>query len=106
MTKGLYMNICDELSKPAILEQCAEECAELNQACLKMARKLRGENPTPKTIEKITDNLEEEIADVTLCMSVIVDSGLVSMDRIKSIIFEKQDRWEKRIKNNSNKKEN
>lgn len=34
---------------PAVLEQCAEELAELTQAALKMARKLRGENPTPVT---------------------------------------------------------
>lgn len=37
------------VGKPAMFEQLAEEATELAQATLKMARKLRGENPTPKT---------------------------------------------------------
>ena len=41
--------IVDRIGKPAMLEQTAEECAELAHACLKEARRLRGENPTPKT---------------------------------------------------------
>ena len=32
--------------KTAMLEQLAEEAAELSQAALKLARVLRGENPT------------------------------------------------------------
>lgn len=42
-------HIVDYIGKAALLEQTAEEASELSQACLKMARKIRGENPTPKT---------------------------------------------------------
>lgn len=43
------MNLVNEIGVPAMLEQCAEECTELAQACLKLARKIRNENPTPAT---------------------------------------------------------
>ena len=33
--------IVDRIGKPAMLEQTAEECAELAHACLKEARRLR-----------------------------------------------------------------
>lgn len=48
----------------ALYEQFAEECTELAQAALKMARHLRGENPTPMTEEQIKHNLIEEASDV------------------------------------------
>ena len=43
------MNIVETIGSAAVLEQLAEESAELAQAALKLARKLRGVNPTPKT---------------------------------------------------------
>ena len=39
----------EEIGTAATYEMLAEECSELAQACLKYARILRGENPTPKT---------------------------------------------------------
>lgn len=92
------MNIADNIGIPALLEQTAEECCELAQACLKMARKLRDENPTPKSIEDIRDNLVEEIADVELCMDELVAIyGLVSVCEIEDIKEEKHKRWQKRL---------
>ena len=44
--------IVDRIGLPALLEQTAEECTELAHACLKEARRLRGENPTPCTAEE------------------------------------------------------
>ena len=64
--------IVEKIGVPALLEQTAEECCELAQACLKMARKLRDENPTPKSVEDIRDNLVEEMADVEVCLSQIM----------------------------------
>ena len=55
------------IGKPAMLEQFAEEATELAQAALKMARKLREENPTPKTQEECEGNLVEEFTDVIQC---------------------------------------
>lgn len=42
-------DVLEMIGTAALLEQLAEESAELAQAALKMARKLRNENPTPKT---------------------------------------------------------
>lgn len=55
----------------AMYEQFAEECAELTQAALKMARHLRGENPTPMTEEQIKHNLIEEASDVHLVSQIL-----------------------------------
>lgn len=52
------------IGKPAMLEQLAEECAELAQAALKFSRVLRGENPTPVSKEEAEKNLIEEYTDV------------------------------------------
>lgn len=38
--------IIDIIGEPALLEQTAEEAIEFGHACQKLARKLRGENPT------------------------------------------------------------
>lgn len=46
--KSDFEVICSQ-GEPALLEQLAEECSELAQAALKLARLERGENPTPKT---------------------------------------------------------
>ena len=64
-------DVLDMIGTAAALEQLAEESAELAQAALKMARKLRGENPTPKSRADCIANLQEEIADVELCISIL-----------------------------------
>lgn len=55
----------------AMYEQFAEECVELAQVALKMARRLRGENPTPMTEEQIKHNLIEETSDVHLMSRIL-----------------------------------
>jgi hypothetical protein len=57
----------EEIGMPAMLEQTAEECCELAQGCLKMARYMRGENPTSKDYEAILDNIAEELVDMEIC---------------------------------------
>lgn len=93
------MNIVNEIGLPATLEQCAEECSELAQACLKLARKLRNENPTPKTIDEIIDTLAEEISDVEVCIDEILHTEVVHEDMISNVKKSKMDRWCKRIEN-------
>ena len=39
-------SILECIGPAAMLEQMAEEAAELSKACLKLARVIRGENPT------------------------------------------------------------
>lgn len=65
--------IVDRIGLPAMLEQTAEECAELAHACLKEARRLRGENPTPCTAEECKATIIEEMADVALCLDLLDD---------------------------------
>lgn len=52
--------VLDMIGTAALLEQLAEESAELAQAALKMARKLRNENPTPKSRADCVANLQEK----------------------------------------------
>ena len=57
----------EKIGGAAMLEQLAEEASELSQAALKMARIMRGENPTPVTRIQAEKNLIEEYTDVRLC---------------------------------------
>lgn len=59
------------VSEATLYENLAEECTELAKAALKKSRKLRGENPTPKTMEEIDTDIDEEIADVSVCLFVL-----------------------------------
>lgn len=91
------VNFTEVVGKPAMLEQCAEECTELAQACLKMARKMRNENPTPAAMNDILQNLNEEVADVMICMTAIVEGGLLSYESIDSEYTRKEERLRKRL---------
>lgn len=90
--------IVDKIGVPALLEQTAEECCELAQACLKMARKLRDENPTPKSVEDIRDNLVEEMADVDVCLEHIINTAdIVDVVEFHTLKLDKTIRWCKRL---------
>lgn len=92
------MSIVNQIGVPALLEQTAEECCELAQACLKMARKLRDENPTPKSIEDIRESLVEELADVDICTTAIIyDTQLASPNELDLITIKKHKRWKERL---------
>nr|DAS93154.1 MAG TPA: NTP-PPase-like protein [Caudoviricetes sp.]DAU21457.1 MAG TPA: NTP-PPase-like protein [Caudoviricetes sp.] len=91
--------IVERIGEPAFLEQLAEECSELAQAALKSARKYRGENPTPKTIDECYDALQEEIADVMLCVSEYLDcKGPDYLNCVMLTKLKKHERWERRLK--------
>ncbi len=61
--------IIEVIGTAAMLEQLAEECAELSHAALKSARILRKENPTPAVYKDTMKNVEEEFTDVYQCAS-------------------------------------
>ena len=83
------------LGEPALLEQLAEECSELAQAALKLARLERGENPTPKTEEECVENLLEKLGYMNLCMSVVeANRGI----HIRCLSVDKKARWAQRIR--------
>lgn len=84
--------ILECIGYPALLEQLAEECAELGKAALKMARIVRRENPTPVTGEEALENLREEYTDVIQCAQELgLKPDLVKMKEKKERFFE---RWE------------
>ena len=89
--------IADIIGLPALLEQTAEECAELGKACLKLSRKLRGENTTPLTKDEILDNLNEEIADISLCIEELRVAAVIDPQTIESIYAVKERRWYERL---------
>ena len=61
------MVMLEAIGRAAMLEQLAEEAAELAQAALKAARIERGENPTPVTKEEAEKHLIEGYTDVRQC---------------------------------------
>ena len=69
------MILTDLIGEPAILEQLAEEAAELNHASLKLARILRGENPTPVRRKVAVEHLTEEMTDIFVCIAVLAQAG-------------------------------
>jgi NTP pyrophosphatase (non-canonical NTP hydrolase) len=75
--KGSDIDLVTAIGAAAMLEQTAEECSELAQACLKYARYYRNENPAYKDFPEIYANLHEEICDVLLCMEQLIQSGMV-----------------------------
>lgn len=90
--KNKIATIRSTLSTKALLLQLSEECGELVAAISKYLRKKDTNNPTPKTIEEIVDNLFEEIADVKVALDVLD----VSDD--DNLYNAKLDRWYKRLK--------
>ena len=91
-------DIIDSIGLPAMLEQLAEECSELAQASLKYARLLRGENPTPKTEAECLESLTEEMADVELCISILMTADHVDFDAVMETIEVKDKRWHERLR--------
>lgn len=94
---NVNINIIETIGLPAFLEQMAEEASELSQASLKFARKLRGENPTPKEGNELVSNLCEEVADVAGCINELARFDDDFARRSSVIECVKRYRWIKRL---------
>lgn len=90
-------NIKDKIGLPALLEGTAEEAIEFAHICLKYARKLRGENPTPRTIKDIKADFHEELADLTLCIDELWNADELDSQTVEEIFEQKSKRWHERI---------
>lgn len=84
----------DKIGDAAMLEQLAEECAELGKAALKMARVLRKENPTPVTEDEASAMVFEEAADVLNCMYEV--GVLDRPEALSFLAYAKQKRFKAR----------
>lgn len=92
------MKIVEEIGVPALFEQTAEECIELAHVCMKLARKIRQENPTPIDIPDIMSKLDEETADVMLCLNILRHEGyLTDVEYMEKIMHHKELRWVERL---------
>ena len=89
------MSITDLPEKERLI-QLSEECAELCQAAIKVVRAINGQ--TPVSEEEARKNMEEEIADVVVCIGVLCSDVMV--EAIKEQIRFKVKRWEDRINGN------
>ena len=89
----------DTIGVRTVLEQLVEECAELQQVCMKYIRKLDDTNPTPKTKESIIANMTEEVADVQLCIECL-PSFIRNHNKIVQWKEYKIDRWLQRLAEN------
>lgn len=94
--------LVDAIGKPALLEQTAEECTELAQACLKYARYLRGENKVHRSFASIRANFNEELADVAICIEELGKAGLIDYDELNPIRDYKRKRMKERMAEDSN----
>ena len=89
--------ITEKIGLPAMLEQTAEECTELAHACLKLARIVRGENPTPAKKIEMLDAVEEEVADVMICVDELIRYGIVQLPTMNVRMNKKLDRARERL---------
>lgn len=78
--------------------QLAEEAAELAKAACKLERVIRGTNPTVVTYDEAVTSLAEEIADINVVTTVLLDMLSVPYGRVSDIEPEKFIRWAKRLR--------
>lgn len=90
--------LIERIGTAAMLEQTAEEAAELAQACLKAARCKRGENQVYKARAQIQSDLAEEIADVIICIRELLSQNTDLDYLVNKMQGEKIERTVKRIR--------
>ena len=81
----------EKIGEAALYEGLAEEAVELAHAALKIARIIRGENPTPVSLEEARKNLVEEYSDI----GVIACELDLKLDQ--EIMLAKGIRWYERL---------
>ena len=89
--------IINTIGEPALLEQTAEEAIELAHACLKLARKLRAENPTPIKACDLHEAIMSEWADVDVCITELTRLLWWDDSFVSAVEDFKTNRWEARL---------
>lgn len=88
--------IREQLTPGELFAQLAEEAGELAHAALKLRRIYDGKNPTPVSMDDAYTNLEEEIADVLVCLEVL-GYELNELPKYRAMVNGKLDRWRSRL---------
>lgn len=78
-----------------ILNQLTEECGELIQAAQKARRAIAG--TTHISREQAVEMLQEEAADVLLCIDYLETAGVIDAECVKKIMDHKNKRWYARV---------
>ena len=89
--------IQEALIQEELLAQLAEEATELAHAALKLRRAYDGTNPTPVTAKEAYEGLLEEIADVSVCLTVLGYDRSLNKMRTSLLMNEKLHRWAERL---------
>ena len=88
------------VSERSLLEQLAEEAAELAQAALKYIRTFKdSDNPTPVGEVEALNRIHEEFTDVLLVCD------LLGIEKQDDVYLRKLHRWHERLKENEESKE-
>ena len=85
----------DYLTQAELLCQLAEESAKLAQVALKERRTLTSDNPTPVSYADAHNNLIEEVADVFVCLSELLE--IRDWEEVANIREQKENRWLRRL---------
>lgn len=91
--------IVDQLGEKQLLLQLAEELNEFAHAALKLYRAIDGSNPTPRSEAECKDAMLEELADVSVCLTVLGYNTPLNRSRMATIYGEKIRRWAERLEN-------
>lgn len=104
MEDDLFYDCCVAASNRPyrdLLEQLAEESAELSQAALKLIRASgMSQNPTPISKDEALDSLKEEANDVLMVLEIL---GLANQGAVHD--WRKLVRWAERLQEANEKKE-
>ncbi len=97
-TKEQAIYISESLNIKDQCIQCIEKCAELQQALSKLYR-FYGNNRPANNFGEISNNIQEEVADVMVAIDVLKHSGVINMTEVNQIANTKLNRWVQRLNN-------
>ena len=80
-----------------LLLQLGEESGELSQATAKYIRKMRGNNPTPKSDSECFCAVLDEVVDVQVAIAVLLRGLGVEQESLEPRRQRKLARWQERL---------
>ena len=102
MQERTELEVSDFLMEEDLLCQAAEEAVELAHAALKLARIVRGMNPTPVGYELAKAKLTEETADILVAIEQLQAIDWKKVDELRDV---KLERWLSRLTEQRRKEE-